>query len=128
MEKLIGRASEKAILQEAYASSSVELIAIYGRRRVGKTFLVHSLFEKNTVFEFSGSHGASTKTQLQNFSREMEKVSGTTLPLAVPSDWGEAFMRLQTWLSKEITVTKKVLFLDELPWLDSPRSNFLSAL
>ena len=127
MEKLIGRMGEKAILQETFASSGVELVAIYGRRRVGKTFLVHSVFEKNIVFEFSGSHGASAKIQLQNFAREMEKVTGITLPLAVPADWAEALMQLQTWLSKELTATRKVVFFDELPWLDSPRSNFLSA-
>lgn len=127
MEKLIGRTREKAILKEAFESSSVELVAIYGRRRVGKTFLVHSLFEKNTVFEFSGNHGATTKEQLQNFSRELTRVAGSTIPLAQPSNWGEAFMQLQTWLATQLTASKKVLFFDELPWLDTPRSNFLAA-
>ncbi len=98
MEKLIGRIGEKAILQETFASSGVDLVAIYGRWRVGKTFLVHSVFEKNIVFEFSGSHGASTKIQLQNFVREMEKVTGIILPLAVPTDWAETLMQVQTWL------------------------------
>lgn len=127
MEKLIGRITESAILRQAFASQDVELVAIYGRRRVGKTFLIHSLFENNKVFEFSGSHGASTKAQLQNFSRELEKAAGATLPLAVPANWGEAFMKLRSWLSSQQTASKKVLFFDELPWLDSPRSNFLSA-
>jgi hypothetical protein len=127
MEKLIGRVKEKAILQQAFASPSVELVAIYGRRRVGKTFLVHSIFEKNMIFAFSGSHGNSTKEQLHNFSREMTRVAGITLPLAVPADWGEAFMQLQTWLSPQLTSGRKVLFFDELPWLDTPRSKFLSA-
>ncbi len=127
MEKLIGRVKEKDILQQAFVSPSVELVAIYGRRRVGKTFLVTSLFEKNMVFEFSGSHGASTKDQLHNFSREITRVAGSMLPLAAPADWGEAFMQLQTWLSTQLTSTRKVLFFDELPWLDTARSNFLSA-
>lgn len=127
MEKLIGRTMETAILRDAFASPDVELVAIFGRRRVGKTFLVHSVLEKETVFEFSGSHGASTKMQLQNFARELQKAAGMPLPLAVPSDWGQAFMQLQSWLSSQLTASRKVLFFDELPWLDSPRSNFLSA-
>lgn len=79
------------------------------------------------AFEFSGSHNASTKVQLQNFAREMTRVSGSPLPLAVPADWGEAFAQLQTCLSPQLTTSRKVLFLDELPWLDTARSNFLSA-
>ena len=127
MEKLIGRIKEQAILKEAFDSRAVELVAVYGRRRVGKTFLVHSLFEKNTVFEFSGSAGASTKSQLQNFAREFQKAAGTTLPLAGPNDWSEAFAQLQAWLPDQLNSSRKVLFFDELPWLHTPRSNFLSA-
>ena len=127
MEPLIGRESEKQMLQEAIHSTTAELVAIYGRRRVGKTFLIHSLYEKEIIFEFSGAHNGTYRAQLENFSRELTKVSKSRVPLAVPSNWGDAFAMLESWLSDQLRKEKKVLFFDEFPWLDTPRSGFLAA-
>lgn len=127
MELLVGRKIEKQILQELFKSSTAELVAIYGRRRVGKTFLVHSVFQNEIVFEFIGSPDGPLKSQLQNFSRELTKASKSRVPLEVPSSWPAAFAMLETWLEQQIQNQKKVVFLDEFPWLDTPRSNFLSA-
>lgn len=127
MEIMVGRTAEKQILDEILESPASELVAIYGRRRVGKTFLVHSVFENEIVFEFTGSHNAPVKTQLENFSRELTKIAKSRVPLAVPSNWGAAFAMLEAWLEPQIQKQKKVVFFDEFPWLDTPRSNFLSA-
>lgn len=127
MEVLIGRKAEKQILESTLKSSEAELIAIYGRRRVGKTFLIQSVFEKEIAFEFSGTHNAPFKTQLENFGRQLTKASKSVIPLAAPSNWSEAFAMLERWLEQHLKKEKKVVFFDEFPWLDTPRSNFLSA-
>lgn len=127
MELLVGRGNEQQVLGNLFKSPASELVAIYGRRRVGKTFLVHSLFENEIVFEFTGSHNAPLKAQLENFSRELTRASKSRVPFAVPSNWGAAFAMFEVWLEPQIQKEKKVVFFDEFPWLDTPRSNFLSA-
>jgi hypothetical protein len=72
MEKLVGRYEEIGILEAALSSSSAELIAVYGRRRVGKTFLVRNVYAHQLVFEFSGVHNAKMTDQLQNFSHALQ--------------------------------------------------------
>jgi len=73
MEKLVGRVQEKKILENALASSGAELIAVYGRRRVGKTFLIRSVYEKYLRFEFTGVHNATMQEQLEGFSFAIQK-------------------------------------------------------
>ena len=127
MEKLIGREQEKMLLSEALQSGTAELIAMYGRRRVGKTFLIRSVYESSMVFEFSGIHQATMQQQLQNFSITLQKASGSAVRSAVPVNWIEAFSFLQEYLTSKIKSQKGVIFFDELPWLHSPKSGFLGA-
>ena len=68
MEKLIGREQEKSILHEAINSADAELVAVYGRRRVGKTFLIREVYKDRIIFELSGIHGAKFNDQLENFN------------------------------------------------------------
>lgn len=79
MEKLIGREEEKKLLLDTLQSSDAELIVVYGRRRVGKTFLIRSVYENKLLFELSGIHNASLKQQLQNFSMALKKTVGQQL-------------------------------------------------
>ena len=127
MEKLVGRVAESRLLQESFAANEAQLVAIYGRRRVGKTFLVRSVFANKILFEFSGAHHAGLKTQLANFSRELSKASGSAIPLAQPASWSEAFQQLANWLQPLLLKEKRLVFFDEFPWLDTSRSGFLSA-
>jgi len=76
MEKLIGRESEKKILLDVLQSEDSQLMAVIGRRRVGKTFLVRNVYKKQIIFEFSGEHTSNLKTQLLNFSLALK--SGAT--------------------------------------------------
>lgn len=124
MSKLIGRDSDKKILLNAYKSNRSELIVIYGRRRIGKTFLVHQVYKKHINFEFSGIYKAKQKDQLKNFQL---KLSLKGVNYSIPKDWYEAFHQLEKYLDSIKSKRKKVLFIDEFPWLDSRRSNFLSA-
>jgi hypothetical protein len=83
MEKLIGRTEEQKILEKFIRSSEAELLAEYGRCRVGKTFLIHAVFEKQISFEFSGIHGIGMKEQLQNFSFALKKAMRSSVTPAV---------------------------------------------
>lgn len=122
--KLVGRTSETLILLNALKSNRSELIAVYGRRRVGKTFLIRNVYKKDIQFEFSGIHIGSMKHQLNNFHLTLSsKHSGFTKP----SDWIEAFHQLSQYIDTLTTKKKKVIFIDEFPWLDTRKSNFLPA-
>ena len=127
--KLIGREAEQNILKKALNSDRSEFIAIYGRRRVGKTFLVKNFFENLdcSFIYVSGMKNGALKQQIKNFTEGVEGglFNGQTV-LTAPSSWMDAFKLLTTMLNKQ--QQKTVLFLDELPWLVSRRSNCLQAL
>lgn len=124
---LAGRKAERTELQDALASGRPELIAVHGRRRVGKTYLVRTLFAEQLCFELTGMRDTPLKVQLANFTRVL--ASRVSYPLATPSSWVDAFEMLKRFLTEELAKGgRKVVFLDELPWLASPRSGFLSAL
>lgn len=122
---IIGRKAEKATLGEVFSSKHSEFVAVYGRRRVGKTYLVRETFSDKFTFEISGLANASTKEQLLNFSLTLKSTTGENLK--TPRNWLEAFAQLITILKKNKS-KRKVLFFDEMPWMDTPRSGFLSAL
>ena len=84
MEKLIGREAEQQQLKDALNSPAAELVAILGRRRVGKTFLIRSFYKTNLAFEFSGIHEAALEDQLLNFNLALKAASGTTQQPATP--------------------------------------------
>lgn len=128
MEKLIGRKSEVKILQEALVSDEAEMIAVIGRRRVGKTFLIKTVFQKNIVFSITGVQNASMQEQLSNFTYQLNEFAGSETPFATPTNWLEAFQLLISFLKTKETDGKLVVFFDELPWLASLRSGFLRGL
>lgn len=121
---IIGRKTEQACLIDAYNSEYSEFIAIYGRRRVGKTFLVRETFENKLSFSYSGLAEASTRMQLHNFHSVL-KQHGYRKD-RVPTNWIDAFFDLSCYLDS-LPAGKKVVFLDELPWMDAPKSSFLPA-
>lgn len=123
MSELIGRKSEKELLIRALNSKKSELIAVYGRRRVGKTFLIKEVYKKEIAFSFSGLNKAALKIQLENFNLRLSKKQKKAKKA---KSWLEAFDQLQTYLNRFKT-KKKVVFIDEFPWLDGKKSNFLIA-
>ena len=126
--EFIGRKLEKAILKEAIDSSEAEMVAVVGRRRIGKTFLITSVYEKQIVFEISGLQTVSLKGQLKNFAAQLTEVINPDFPIKTPTDWFEAFQLLINYLKPLMGKDKKVVFFDELPWLATAKSDFLSAL
>lgn len=128
MTELVGRVRERATLQAALDSPGAELVALYGRRRVGKTFLVRQFFAKRIAFELVGAHRAPLREQLRNFARARAVMLGAGIEPAAPEDWQQAFGELSSDLERlPKTKDKSVLFFDELPWLASRRSGFLRA-
>lgn len=127
MEQIIGRKEEVQLLEEVLKAQSSALIAVYGRRRVGKTFLIRTCFQDRLAFELTGMYGAGLKEQLQQFSKAMQKATGSPLPFKAPENWVEAFHALEKHLEKKNKNKKWVVFFDEFPWLDGRKSGFLAA-
>lgn len=127
MDKLIGRKLEQAKLQACMESERSEFVVVYGRRRIGKTFLVRRFFKDNYAFSFVGKHEMRREQQLAEFAKELMCYSHSTF---VPQlkNWTEAFDALQRLLETYNIPGKKVVFFDEMPWMDTPKSDFVSAL
>ena len=123
-ENIIGREQEIEKLENYISSRKSEFIAIYGRRRVGKTFLVKELFENRFAFRVTGKDNVTTKEQLTSFSFALNDQLGIETDV---TNWPEAFRLLQKALEKMPDGTK-IIFFDELPWFDTYASNFISAL
>ena len=125
MNKLfIGREKEQQLLNEYINSDQSEFIAVYGRRRVGKTFLIQHVIGSDYAFYVAGMNNVSMRMQLQNFMQGMKK-SNANLPAA--ASWLDAFIVLEDYL-ESLPVGRKIVFIDEMPWMDTPRSNFISGL
>lgn len=124
-ENIIGRETEKLLLESIYQSNKSEFVAVCGRRRVGKTYLVKEFFEDELVFQTAGLANEDTKRQLKSFYNDLREQG--IEDEGQPKDWIEAFALLRL-LIKKSTKERKVILLDELPWMDTPRSGFVSAL
>jgi uncharacterized protein len=127
MPGFIGREEEKRIIGGLLKSDKAELLAIYGRRRIGKTYLINQAYEKYIVFSCTGQIDGTTPTQLKNFGSQLDYYFPEKKANSNPKNWQEAFMLLRQELENKSGKGKKVIFLDEFPWLDSHRSGFLSA-
>jgi len=125
MATIIGRKYEQEELKRCFESTASEFVALYGRRRVGKTFLVRQNFNNKFTFTLTGMANANKASQLLNFHFSMRDVAAADE--TIPTNWLEAFQLLKAHIETS-TETKKVIFLDELPWIETPKSNFLSAL
>lgn len=124
-ENIIGRSEEKKILEKLYLSDKSEFVAVYGRRRVGKTFMIKEFFENELLFSVSGLANEKTAKQLENFHLTLLRYDKSLTEK--PTDWLQAFEMLVTLVEKS-NAKRKVVLLDELPWMDTPKSGFISAL
>ena len=124
---MIGRSKETEILENAYNSGKPELIAAFGRRRVGKTFMIRSFFTGKIDFEITGLKDGTRAQQLRNFSYSMKDATKAEELPPVPEDWLAAFHDLKTYLeSLNGNDKRKVVFIDEMPWMASGKSDFLT--
>ncbi|MBQ3801880.1 MAG: AAA family ATPase [Treponema sp.] len=121
---IIGREKEIRQLENCYASKESQLVILYGRRRVGKTFLINQTFGGQFTFKLVGDYTLKKDGQLNNFHEELRRKGGTA---PVPKDWQEAFYQLRDYLDGLDDGKKHVVFFDEMPWLDNHKSGFLAA-
>lgn len=126
MEQIIGRKDEISRLKEIYTSDRAEFVAVYGRRRVGKTFLIDACFQQRYDFYASGVVEGSFDDQLYNFNQALRQYGDGGIPAA--KNWRDAFAALRELLDKRLGNGRILIFLDELPCMDTPRSGFLKAL
>lgn len=123
----IGRRREQKLLADIVKSGRPEFVVIYGRRRVGKTFLINSYFKDRFAFKYTGLAKKSMKLQLERFAEELRRQG--LAKIATPKSWFEAFDRLRELLEKKKRAkSRQIVFIDELPFLDSQRSNLIPAL
>ena len=131
---MVGRKKEIQELNDLYESGMAEFVAIYGRRRVGKTYLVDQTFEGRITFRHTGlspienkkADEGLLKAQLRSFQESMLR-QGMEADHC-PKDWMDAFFMLSMALQKIDDGSRQLVFLDELPWMDTPRSFFITAL
>ncbi|MCB0578208.1 MAG: AAA family ATPase [Phaeodactylibacter sp.] len=125
---MIGRLKETDILKKALASEKPELVAVIGRRRVGKTYLIRSFFGGQIDFEMVGLKDGNMEQQLRNFTYSLKEAKGQKGPVErTPKDWLAAFHELKEFLeSSEKEKKRKVVFIDELPWAATAKSDFLT--
>ena len=124
---IIGREEEKQMLDHIATNSKADLVAVYGRRRIGKTYLVRSYLKKDIVFEYSGIHNVETGVQLANYCNVLAKQLNNNIALPEVADWFAAFELTARLLQKKIRRKKAVMFLDEFPWMQTHKSHFLAA-
>jgi len=123
---IIGRKTEINELNRIMESESSEFVMVYGRRRVGKTFLIREYFSNRFSFYVTGIAQGTLQEQLMNFKLTLASTNASVAETKI-QNWFEAFEALSLHLEK-CKEKKKVVFLDELPWMDTPRSNFIKAL
>ena len=124
--EIVGREREKAELKRYSGSGRPEFVAVYGRRRVGKTFLVREYFGEDFLFYFTGTVGGKRLSQLKDFDTAMKRYGSDS---SVPSkSWSEAFLKLRGLIENAPKGKRQVVFIDELPWLDTKNSDFMPAL
>lgn len=128
--KIIGRLKEKEILQDQFESNKAEFIAVYGRRRVGKTYLIKNFMESLPCifFHVTGIQNGTLNEQLEEFSMQHGKTFYPGAKISPQSRWRDAFEDLTQAISRIPKHQKIVLFFDEFPWMSTPRSNLLKAL
>ncbi len=127
-KNFIGREREQATLLSTLSSEEAEMVAVIGRRRVGKTFLIKNTYAERIAFEVTGVQNAGLAEQLQNFAFRINKTFYDGKAKLKPKNWLEAFQMLISALEEQKYAQKMVVFLDELPWFDSRKSGFIRAL
>lgn len=128
IKRFVGRDYEQDLLTECLYSEQSEFVAVYGRRRVGKTFLIRYVLERHFSFYATGLPGGSYREQINNFC--MAIVQGFNVDYRECENWMEVMRYLADTITNDVNYKnrKKVLFIDEMPWMDTPKSDFLMSI
>ncbi len=125
--EVTGRDEEKELLNDLLLTPRSEFVAMIGRRRVGKTFLIKNHF-RQFDFECTALHNGTLEEQLENFVTKLKQYGGGKYAKATPANWLQAFQQLHLFLKSKKGNRKKIVFIDELPWMDTAKAKFTDAL
>jgi len=131
MASIIGRKKESEELLRIFRRQQAQLVAVYGRRRVGKTYLIRELLGEYFVFYHTGISPVELQgknlleAELREFASSLRR-SGLTVH-GTPKTWSDAFDLLRELLEQQTKGQRRVVFIDEMPWMDTPRSGFITA-
>ena len=125
---MIGRQEQKQIMEDALSTNKSSFVAITGRRRVGKTYLIKQVYQKNMCLSITGIQHASLQAQINNVVQKISEQAKSKLIIGNISTWQDAFLVLKQYLKKLPKNKKQVIFIDELPWMATTKSNFLQLL
>ncbi len=125
ISNIIGRKEEIRRLEKCYESKQAQLVVVYGRRRVGKTYLVTELFKNRFALRLTGAYNQRRSIQLEYFVEEL-RAAGMEVG-EIPDTWKGAFALLRRFISSRNPEEKQVVFIDEIPWFDTLKSDFLSS-
>jgi len=127
---IFARKKEIRLLTDIYEAKEPSFLLVHGRRRIGKTYLVREFFKQTQAlfFHLTGIQGGSIAEQLSAFYREFCDKFPNDAPKKVPKNWQDAFYELWLVVKKLSPKRKVVIFLDELPWLATPKSRCVQAL
>lgn len=126
LDMLIGRDKEVKLLRDLMTANESQFVAVYGRRRVGKTYLIRESFNYSFTFQHTGIYNATMKDQLKEF-RESLYAAGMKRTV-IPKTWNDAFHLLERFIAGLPGEDKKIIFIDEIPWMDTHKSNFVRSL
>jgi AAA+ ATPase superfamily predicted ATPase len=122
---MIGRKTESKLLRDLAKNKDAEFVVVYGRRRVGKTYLVRETFGNKFDFSYTGIANVSTSVQIKEFEEAL-RAHGSAMQEPLQT-WFDAFRALKKLVEQMPKNESKVIFIDEMPWMDSRKSNFVSA-
>ncbi len=125
---VVGRELEISRLNALLENDNAELVMVYGRRRVGKTYIIKNTYHTKMNFQFTGGKLTDTEAHLEQWALKLNEASAGKLHFEKPKDWLQAFRQLKTYLNSLKSKKKRIVFLDEVPWVDKHRSGFLPAL
>ena len=128
---LIGRKEEKQRLLDCYESDYSQFVAVYGRRRIGKTYLIRETFDYNFTFNHTALYNASKDVQISHFCASLKNAGFSKISednFTPPSTWLKAFYLLEDFIMELPKEEKKVIFIDELSWMDTHKSDLITAL
>lgn len=130
MQTIIGREKEISVLKQLFQSLKAEFLALYGRRRIGKTFLIRNFFEKEPCIFFycSGLKDGKLNEQLAEFAKQIGMTFYGGASITARKNWKDAFEDFHKAIEQVSSTKKVVLFFDELPWMATPKSNLLQVI
>lgn len=124
---MVGRERQTKQMLELLNKKRSSFIAVTGRRRIGKTFLIDEVYKEHFCLRITGIQDVTTDIQIRNFTEKIIAYSNEPI-VTLPQNWQEVFMLLKRYLQKLSKRKKHVIFIDELPWIATKRSGFIQLL